>query len=205
MKKEHQARPISSQEALAPDSLRRILALSQDASFFEGTEIDEAGTISSFRVRCRDAAKAALAIAKLGKERRRVGFIPLALTDYISGLAKIAGVSLAEVFVAFGIVSSYSLGPDGARALGRLARDIGMGLRETLVNMRIGFAAEHDSPPMSLLVAHRRPTGPGRNQLEECEELLKQVESTYSARDVRELRNIEHEIEQAYEVHGASI
>jgi hypothetical protein len=195
----------SDQEYVLPGWFIGIMRLSEDMSAFESIEVEQAEVPIDFHLRCNEATEAALSIAKLRKERQRIGFMPLPLTDYIHGLIKVANVSLSQVLAWLGTTDISFSTPEHAKALGRLAQQIGLSLRETLVSIRIGFAAQRDAVPISLLVAHRRSAGQHRSQLEECEDVLKQIEAEYASNDIRELRDTELEISQAYEAHSSPI
>lgn len=153
----------------------------------------------AFSARCRQAAEAALVVSKLRKERLRVGFVPLSLAEYIHGLVKLAGVPLAPVFSWLGVNDLASPQPQSVRAAARLARELGISVHEAVVHLRISFAAQVGSAPVSLLVARHRAAGRGRTPLEECEEALAQIETGYDIDSLRKLRDLESEVGVAYE------
>lgn len=187
------------EDAEAPHWLAAALRLVGDAVIFEDMDPELAETSDGFRVRCREAAGLALAILKLRRERQRVGFLPVSLTDYLQGLVKVAGLSLAQMLAAIGVQDLTFRSPEVATAFGRLALQIGMSLRETLAHLRIDFATERQLAPMAFLVAHRHAGDPRRTQLEDCEEVLLQIESEYDSKSLSDLRSIEEGIRNGYQ------
>lgn len=163
-----------------------------------GATLPEASAEEAFRGRCHEAGAAAHSIARLRHERQRVGFVPLPLAEYIQGLVKLAGVPLGPVFARLGVTDLTCAEPDSVRGAARLAREVGISLRETLAHLRIGLAAQAGSAPFPLLVARCRATGHRRTPLEECEDVLKQIEVGYGLDGLRKLRNLESEIGAVY-------
>src|SRR4051812_31954834 len=90
-----------------------------------------------FRQRCRQSAGAALTLARLRRERERIGFVPLSLPDYVEGMARALGESLSEVLAWLGLRELR--GEDAAAPLARLGHALGMSWRETLAHLRIAF------------------------------------------------------------------
>jgi hypothetical protein len=152
--------------------------------------------------RYAEAARVAHSIALLGKERQRVGFVPLSFADYIHGLVKVNDVPLDPMLKWLGINDLARPEPSSARAFARLAQEIGMSLRESLAHIRIGFAALVDTAPVPLLLARHRMAGSRGSQMEECEAVLSEIESDYDLQALRELRRTEFEIRAAYKDNG---
>ncbi len=152
----------------------------------------------AFRGRCRAAGAAALTVATLRKERQRVGFVPLPLAEYIHGLVKLAETPLAPVFAWLGVTDLASTERRSVRAAARLAREVGMSAREALAHLRIGFAAQAGSAPVSLLVARHRSAGRWRAPLEEYEDALEEIEGGYDLDSLRKLRDLRSEVGAAY-------
>lgn len=150
-----------------------------------------------FLQRCREAADVAASVARLRTGRRQLGFVPMALADYIRGLAKVAGVQLSVVLARFGLDDAALQDPGSVRGLARLARDLGIGLRETLIHLRIGFVEKIDAVPVTLLLAHHRAPGV-LDQLGECEAVLRLAEAKYESGWLDEVRRAEFEIRAAY-------
>lgn len=184
------------------DWLAAALHLAGDAAAFESADSSAANLSAGFHRRCRQAAGQALAILKMRQERQRIGFLAVPLADYLQGLMKVAGVSLSQVLAATGITDLALQTPGPLTAVGGLAQAIGMSLREVLVHLRIGIAAQSQPVPMTLLVAHRHAGDPRRSPLEICEAVLLQIESTYDAGGLNHLRAAEQAIRRAYREGG---
>jgi hypothetical protein len=180
----------------APGWLAAMLRLSYEHFGSDGAIEESIPSESSNRY--REAAGIALSLAKLRKERERIGFVPLALSDYVLGLVKVADISISPILRWLGIDDLSRPTLSSAKAVARLSRELGMDLREALVHIRIGFASQIDTAPLPLLVARLRATGAHRTQLEECEAVLGEIESEYELDIIRELRSTEFEIRAAY-------
>jgi hypothetical protein len=151
----------------------------------------------AFHQRSRDAANSALSIIRLRNERRRIGFVPITLAEYIQGLVKVAGVQIESVLARFGIENISRSNSDSARKLARLAQELGISLREVLIHARIGFVERTNALPVPLLLAHHRSIGV-RDQLGECEAALGMAEAGYDGELLNELHRTEFEIRAAY-------
>jgi hypothetical protein len=66
--------------------------------------------------------------------------------------------------------------------------------------MRISLAERMDGAPVPLLVARRHTGRPPVNPLEDCERILRQLESTYSPDTQGEVRFLESAIAKEYEI-----
>ena len=150
-----------------------------------------------FHQRCEMAADAAFAITKLRNERRRIGFIPISLAEYLQGLMNITGAQIEAVLLRFGIDEVKNVTSESARKFARLAQELEISLREFLIHVRIGFVERIDSTPVPLLLAHHRSAGI-RDQLSECEVVLGIAEAEYDGELLNELRRTEFEIRAAY-------
>jgi hypothetical protein len=151
----------------------------------------------AFRQRCQDAADVAVSVARLRNERRRIGFVPVSLAEYVQGLIKVTGAQAEAVLARFDLVDIDRLTSDSVRGLTRFAQRLGISLREILIHVRIGFLEKIDSVPVPLLLAHHRTAGP-RDQLAECESVLALAEGKYEGELLNELRRAEFEIRTAY-------
>jgi hypothetical protein len=154
----------------------------------------------AFLRKCQEAADVAADMARLRRERLRVGFVPMSLAEYIQGLAKVAGVRLSPLFARFEVNAAALDSPASARSLARLSREIGIGLREALIHFRIGFVEKIDSVPISLLMAHHRAPG-AFDQFGECETVLRLAEAEYESGALEDLRRAEFEVRGAYKEH----
>ncbi len=144
---------------------------------------------------CRRAAGTARTLALLRRERQRVGFVPLPLREYVQGLAEGLKLSLAGTLAWAGLDD----GAWTALGLARLARGLGMSLRETVAHVRIAFARDRDAMAQSLLLARRR-AGEERSPLDEVEFALGQIEARYDRKNLVELRKFEAAIRAAYQM-----
>jgi hypothetical protein len=181
----------------SPQWLEDVLRLSLDEPSLRRSETKFEPPSEAFRQRCQEAADIAASIMKLRRERQRIGFVPMSLADYIQGLIKVAGVQLTTVLARFGVEDVSLSTPGSARKLASLGKELGIGLREILAHVRIGFVEKIDSVPVPLLLAHHRSAGL-RDQLGECEAVLGLVEAEYDAERLNELRRTEFEIRAAY-------
>jgi hypothetical protein len=152
----------------------------------------------AFRQSCRHAGGTALILTRLQQEREQVGFVPLAFQDYVEGLAQVVGASLSGVMTWLGLKGWPQLDEAGAEAMARLGHVLGMSLRQILAHVRISFAREWGIAPMPLLLARHRGKGGWREPLEECEKVLEQVETSYDARVLRELRMTQSALQTVY-------
>lgn len=171
------------------DALRQTFARTDAIEFSKPSE--------AFKARCRAAAAVTLSIAKLRNERRRIGFVPMSLAEYLQGLIKVTGVEIDAVLARFGIDDLASVTSESARNLARFAQELNISLRETLIHVRLGFLEKIDSAPVPLLLARHRSSGP-RSQLDECEAILGSAEAEYDGQLLNELRRTEFEIRAAY-------
>lgn len=156
----------------------------------------------AFLRRCDEAAEVALGILRLREERQRVKFVPLSFAEYLQGLVKVADVRLPAVLAWLKIDDIKRPGPATAPAFARLAREIGIELREALIHIRIGFAAQADAAAVPLLLARHRNSGARRGMLEDCEVVLGSIEAGYDFDLWKELQDTEAEVRAAYEEAG---
>lgn len=180
-----------------PEWLNEALHLYLGQTLGNRPEVKLEQPSEDFLRKCQEAANVASSVTRLRRERQRLGFVPTSLADYIQGLAKVTGVQLSAVLARFGIDDAALQAPSSVRTLARLARELGIGLRETLIHFRIGFVEKIDSVPVSLLLAHHRTPGVF-DQLGECEAVLRLAEAEYESGWLEELRRAEFEIRAAY-------
>jgi hypothetical protein len=166
-----------------------------------GEPCDSGTPTDAFVVRCQQASKIALSLAKLRAQHERVGFIPLSPSDYVRGLARLASVALPPVFEWAGIDGSGCSDTAWASGFCRLARTIGIGLRQVLLHIRIGIAEQLEGAPVAVLLAHSRAEPTLGSQLELCEAVLQELERQYSQRDLANLRRMEAEAVRVYQSH----
>jgi hypothetical protein len=181
----------------APSWLTDLLLESNDYLAFNTVETEPGD--KDFQKRCREAAFLAMSLSSLRKEKDRIGFVPLSLAAYLQGLFRVADVALQPILAWIGIEKLSDLNSAQVARLARLARDIGIELREALIHLRIGFAEQLDGTPMPLLVARQRSSaGAKRSSLEECETVLGEIELEYDLESLRVLRRTEFEFRSAY-------
>ncbi len=189
-------------ESESSEWLNDALRIYNQSGFLDFEDAEAKPPSAAFSLKCLGAADIALSIAKLRKERQRADFVPLPLTEYIKGLVKFAGIDLSSVFAWLGVGNPSTYDAKSAKTFARLAREIGMSLRETLAHVRIEFAQHIGNAPNSLVIAHGRSINAYRSLLEECEAALAKFESHYGIDSLRELRQIESGIRDEYKTHG---
>jgi len=192
---------ISSGEEQLPAWLAEALKTTRDELL---ARREEPGTVSeAFVDRCRRSAQVALSLAKLRKERERIGFVSLSLADYLQGIAKTAQVSLDPILEWLGIDNLVRPTPVSARGFARLAQELGMGLREVLLHVRVALAQEVGAPPIAILSARYRAGGVRLSEADECEASLRQIEHGYSPAERRVLSEVEAEVRRFYDAADA--
>ncbi len=182
-----------------PAWLDNAMSMAREANLFNEAGDDSALLTQKFRDRCQAAAEVALSIAKLREERKRIGFVPLSFAEYLQGLVKVANVRLDAVLAWLNIDDLSRPSAAAVPSVARLARELGVSLREALVHIRIGFASQVDSAPLPMLLARYRGSSGRGGQLEECEVALGLIESEYSFNYLSELHELESKIRSAYD------
>jgi hypothetical protein len=191
-------------ESESSEWLDAALRIYGESGFLDFEAAEAAPPSTTFGLKCFAAADVALSIAKLRKERQRAAFAPLSLTQYISGLVKLAGIDFAPILAWLGVDELPPYEAKSAKTFARLAQAIGMSLRETLAHIRIGFANRLGTAPNSLVIAYGRHTADHRSVLQECEAALMKFESNYNIDNLRELRQIEFGIQEEYHTQGSA-
>ena len=99
-----------------------------------------ASASSGFLERCQEAADAAKTMRSLRESAGRIGFEPLAFSQYVERVAFGAGVALGSVLRFLGISPSGDTSQldDAGPGAVRLAVGLGVPLRELLVHLRLG-------------------------------------------------------------------
>ena len=154
--------------------------------------------------RCREATEAAWILTKLRSEEKRVGFAARPLHEYLDGLACKAKVKLEPVLGWFGIDDASQPSARNAEALGRLAREVGLSLRQALVQIRLGFLKCGGEAGTMLPVAARRAEGGVLSQIEACEAALERCHARCSPEKRRELERVETGVHAAYAAYEES-
>lgn len=155
------------------------------------------GTSPEFRRRCEDAALVALSIIKLRRERERLGFVPLPFAEYLTGLAKLAGVALDSVLALYELAAIPQW--DDLASWARIALDLGFPGKQASALLKIWRVEESDLAPFPIIVAARRPASAAAEPLSECEQALEAIEQSALPDLLRELRMVDEAIRHAYE------
>lgn len=145
----------------------------------------------AFAERCQAAAVRAIEIARMGRERPKLAGALGSLREHFCTLAQLAGVKIEEVFGFLKITRPDE--PDAASAWGlaRLAQLVGMGLPETELRLRLGFALGRRTPGSAALAAELVPAymqRAARPAVSKVEPLLRACEESYSAARRERLR-----------------
>jgi len=176
------------------DWLQQALRISDELSLFSGGSQPPA-VPAVFRERCETAAAAALGIARLGREKSRVGFVPLPLSEYLQELAKSARVELDPLLAASGIrLEDDALGP--TQALAYFCRRLGLSLREALLHLGLGLSERLGAPPVPVVMARQDGASGGRDALAAYEVALRGTLSEIGA--AGELQTLEAELRSVY-------
>jgi hypothetical protein len=178
------------------DWLEATLRIREDLSLFESPGPELAEVPAVFAERCEAAAAAALGIARLRRERSRLGFVPLRLSEYLEELARSARVELLSLLAASGIhVEGDELGP--LPAVARFCRRLGLSVREALVHLGFGLAERLGAPPVPVVLARQEGPGRARDALGAYEAALRRTLAEIGA--AGELQALEARLRAAYE------
>jgi hypothetical protein len=154
-------------------------------------------TSPEFQARCRHAVSIALSVAKMHQERSRTRlFVDLSLASCLRTIAQEAGVDLKPILEWLQVSSLDVIDTQNIRGVVRLAKEIGLSLRETIAHMRIGFAEPHGFHNPAAQMSFRR--GASASGLEQCESALSEIESGYPLTELQQLRELEGLIHRAY-------
>lgn len=152
----------------------------------------------AFLTRCTEAAHVAAELAKLRQAREHVGFLPFPVLGYLERLGRRAGVGLAPILAWARIDRSSTEEPGFARGWARLAREIGVSLREARVQLRLSFV-EVLAPDLKPVLVRRRAFRRHRaTVLEQYEASLDKIVSRWSGDALAQLRAAEAEVRSAY-------
>ena len=153
---------------------------------------------SDFLQKCADAGQLAADIARLRQARQQLGFLPFPVDGYLRRLAKNAGVTLAPILAWCGIDASSSQDIISARGWARLAKEIGLGLREALVHTRLSFAEALSPRPVPVRVRRRQAGHTRRTRLDEYERLVDEIVAQWDQEALAKLSTAETEIREMY-------
>jgi len=148
--------------------------------------------------RCLTAGQLAADIAKLRLAKQRLGFLPIPVGSYLQRLAKNADVRLVPVLEWCRIDLSSVRDIAFSRGWARLAKEIGLGLREAIVHIQLSFT-EVTTPNLMPVLVRRRNTGPARQtRVDEFEKLVGKIVLQWDEETVARLGAAEAEIRNAY-------
>lgn len=162
--------------------------------------LDGAVVSTGFHRRCREAADAALTLAKLAAEREKIGFVPLSFADYLKGVGRVLGIHLEPVLAWARITDVSHVDSAAVRGFARLWRELGFSAGETLAQLKTSFAERVEGVPLALLAAQRRTEGLHHSALDECESIIGQLERQWKGETVSELREMEAQVRATFEV-----
>jgi hypothetical protein len=126
-------------DPLEPQWLGQVLRASRSVlhtSAFMSPPVPASGEFSK---QCLDAAHVALTLSKLRVERKRLGFVPLSIRDYLSSLAQSAQVALEPALRWAGIRELSTMNVGFASSWARFAKGLGMEVEEAVMLFRISF------------------------------------------------------------------
>lgn len=155
---------------------------------------------AEFAVRCAEAARVAVALAKLGAERERIGFAPLAIRDYLKSLAQGAQVALEPVLRWAGVADLWGVPAQLAGGWARLAEGIGMGVSEALQHFRISFAELRSGNAFSASLARAASAREQAEPLAEAELAFQHWARRLKPAEREELQTAEAQIRAYFEV-----
>lgn len=160
--------------------------------------IAEPASEPAFDSRCQEAASQALALARMRKERRKAGFLPVSLTTALAEWARAARVDLDSLLAAWGVASLDHSVPREVRPLAGLCRRLGLSWREAWLHLGIGVVERHGGF-MPLVLT--RPQGPGRRHdlLTAGEEAVRAALGEIGPAAVAEWATLSTELSAAYD------
>jgi hypothetical protein len=182
---------------IAPDWLIHKLQLAGDYAAF--TSDDQPDVSKRFWARAREEAEIASTLSKLRAECRKIGFLPMAIGDYVQGMAKVMNLSLSPALDRLGITDINRPDLQSARGFAHLGLELGLGLSEIMAHLRIAIAGFAGGSSILLLMARQRSGLPGRNDLQVCISVLEEIEAKYDQTTIKVLEMIENEIRAVYQ------
>ena len=189
-------KPHSNPNGGSFDWLEAMLRIRHDLSLFDSSGPEPAEVSAAFAERCEAAAAAALGIARLRRERSRLGFVPLRLSEYLEELARSAKIEIHSLLAASGIhVEGDELGP--LPAVARFCRRLGLSVREALVHLGFGLAERLGAPPVPVALARQDSPGRARDTFGAYEAALRGSFTEIGA--AGELQALEVRLRAAYE------
>lgn len=143
-----------------------------------------------FLARCKDTARAAVAVQKMRRLRGHIGFAPVSLSMYLYRLAEAAGETLQNLLT---LLHTRATACE-EEALLLLARRIEIERREALLYLRIGLAQQFFPDELATLQARARGMA-----MHDCEQVLAEVESRYSSAALDSLATLSQMVAKQYD------
>jgi hypothetical protein len=152
----------------------------------------------AFQAKCVHGAEVARGILRLRYASQRLGFFSaLTVPAYLRGLAAVARVPIEGALRWAGLGLDDSLGPAFARGWSRLARALGLGIREALWHLRLTFV---EKAGLELPALAARPnTGSGLENLSAaCEQFVNGAVAGWDGEMRGRLRDCEQIVRDDY-------
>ncbi len=181
-----------------PGWFSKALSLTRESELFTSFNNQQHHPSLIFQQRCHKSAEVALTIVKIRKERKRIGFAPLPLAEYVKSIAANKGCVLSPVLKWLGIKDLFNLNYKTAKSFAKFAKVLGMSHNEALVHICIGFAKQHSIDCMLSSPTLSRAAIARGSQFDEGEELLRQLDSQLNPNDLEELNFIKSEIRSEF-------
>ena len=173
-------------------SLRKLGNINQEDSVeLTPTEAQELST------RCQKAAKGVLGLVKLRKVQQRQAFQGKPFHEHLAVLAQHESVDLAHVLARFGLEDDFSYCLENVMPMARLARELGIGVRQALVQILLGFLKEAGVKCTVQPMATRGNTV--QSIQKQYEESLDSYRVNCSDDQKKHFQQIEKEVHSAYE------
>ena len=150
--------------------------------------------------RCREAALGAYTIRSLREQVKRIGFVPLPISEYVALLCRGAGVTAEPVLRWAGVTDIAKIETDAAHSIARLALALGIGLRQLVVHMRLALIQGSTSFPVGALARARRSATDGATSMSVSayESFLKSVEDSLDDEQQRSIGDIVRTVRNEY-------
>lgn len=148
-----------------------------------------------FRDRCRAAAQVGRSLMLMRQANEQRGFILQTVPDLVRSLGATARAPLAAIAAWAELPLDGPAGPTLAAGWSRLARALGMGLREALLHLRLTFAVEAGA---TLPVSASRDAGPA-DLFADCEAFLTSTIGTWEEPLRNRLRESERLLREDYQ------
>jgi hypothetical protein len=153
-----------------------------------------------FLAACERASATGLVLARLQRVSRRMELSLLAAPEYLRSLAAVACVPLEGIVAWAGIPADFRLDQAFAKGWGRLARALGLELREALLRLRLTFA---DEVGLELVPVRARAatvaSDPNASNLSEVETFLAREALRWDSEVLDQMRSCERAVCDSYQ------